>query len=498
MRTVREVSVAVLSVVVTVTVISFLGSQVTPPPAGAVTPQWQTTASFNPLVNVSAVSCAPSATASSATCVAVGNDGGQVSSIIVTNDGGAVWASSPVPAGVTNLSTISCPSAAVCYAGGGSGLLKSSNGGTSWTVLDSSFVAQSISCFTIDECTAVGGSQITKTTDGTSWNLQTPPSQTDDLRVVSCPNAVTCVAVGTVANDPSIVGESNGTTWNLLNQPVLASLSSVSCSSGSACTAIGIATTGGATSLSTSNGGSNWSPTSSIPHGIQLNSVVCPAANTCIAVGTNLNSTPYAVGTTNSGTTWTSQSPPPDSVDLSGISCSAATNCVAVGSTGNTGSGSTIATTTTGGLSWAPQNTTLGTSELNSVSCPSSADCFAVGNKSILSSVNEGFSWTPQSVPSSVDGLNSISCPTSSDCTAVGYGTFGSPIVIGTINAGITWTSRPYCIRDRCSDGSVLQQQPCLPCRQQFRFLPAEHRCNHQRWRELVVAKLSRSSWCIQ
>ena len=32
--------------------------------------------------------------------------------------------------GVTALSTVSCPSAAVCYAGGGSGIMKSSDGGT--------------------------------------------------------------------------------------------------------------------------------------------------------------------------------------------------------------------------------------------------------------------------------------------------------------------------------------------------------------------------------
>ena len=122
-------------------------------PAAAATPSWQSTATFTPLANVDAVSCAPSTT----TCVAVGDDGGHVASVIVTENDGATWSDATPPSGVTTLSAVSCPSAAVCYAGGGSGIYKSSNGGETWTVQDSSFPAQSISCFDIDECTAVGG-----------------------------------------------------------------------------------------------------------------------------------------------------------------------------------------------------------------------------------------------------------------------------------------------------------------------------------------------------
>ena len=128
----------------------------------AVAPTWQATASDTPLANVDAVSCAPSAIASSATCVAVGDDGGNVASIIVTQNGGTTWSDSTPPTGVTTLSTVSCPSSAVCYAGGGAGIMKSSNGGASWTIQDSSFPPQSISCFTIDECTAVGGTGIVR------------------------------------------------------------------------------------------------------------------------------------------------------------------------------------------------------------------------------------------------------------------------------------------------------------------------------------------------
>ncbi len=157
MRTVGRITVVALSTLLALPLIGILSGQLLPLPAAAATAQWKTTASYTALSNVRAVSCAPSTSPSSATCVAVGDDGGNVATVIVTNNGGSTWSRSAPPSGVTTLSTVSCPSASVCYAGGGMGIMKSSNGGTTWTTQDSTFPAQSISCFTIDECTAVGG-----------------------------------------------------------------------------------------------------------------------------------------------------------------------------------------------------------------------------------------------------------------------------------------------------------------------------------------------------
>ena len=157
MRTVREMTVFVVATAMTLVLMVLLGSQLSPLPASGMTPTWHTTASFRPLANVSAVSCAPIST----TCVAVGDDGGHVASVIVTNNDGSSWSDATPPPGVTSLSTVSCPSASVCYAGGGSGIMKSTNGGSTWTVQDSTFrLSQSIACITPSECTAVGGSSI--------------------------------------------------------------------------------------------------------------------------------------------------------------------------------------------------------------------------------------------------------------------------------------------------------------------------------------------------
>ena len=174
MYTVRRITLVTLATATLVALFGVLGTQVSTLPAAAATPSWQSTATFTPLANVDAVSCAPGTT----TCVAVGDDGGHVASVIVTENDGGTWSDATPPSGVTTLSAVSCPSAAVCYAGGGSGIYKSSNGGETWMVQDSSFPAQSISCFDIDECTAVGGLGIDPTTDGVYLEFSNAPGWT--------------------------------------------------------------------------------------------------------------------------------------------------------------------------------------------------------------------------------------------------------------------------------------------------------------------------------
>ncbi len=231
MRTVRGLTLVALSTVLALALVGILGTRTLTPPAGATTPHWQTTASYQPLTNVRAVSCAPSISPSSATCVAVGDDGGQVASIIVTNNGGATWSSSSPPVGVSTLATVSCPSASVCYAGGGSGIMKTSDGGTSWSLQDSTFPAESISCFTIDECTAVGGLRIVQTTDGPTWNPQTAPAGTATLLRVSLFKCdYLCSGRGCQSQiHPSSALKMEATGPHLLSQPSGHVLSAVSC-----------------------------------------------------------------------------------------------------------------------------------------------------------------------------------------------------------------------------------------------------------------------------
>ena len=62
MYTVRRITVVTLATVTLVALFAVLGTQVPTLPAAAATPSWQSTATFTPLANVDAVSCAPGTT----------------------------------------------------------------------------------------------------------------------------------------------------------------------------------------------------------------------------------------------------------------------------------------------------------------------------------------------------------------------------------------------------------------------------------------------------
>ena len=187
MRTIRVFAASVLCAFTALFAVGVFSVPFGGSPAGATTSQWQTTASFPPLANVTAISCAPSSSIASTTCVAVGEVGFNVPSIITTDDGGSVWNSVVPPQGTSTFTSVSCPTDSVCYASADQGIFKSTNGGISWSPIDSSFPAVSISCFTADQCTAVEGSEIVATLDGETWNPQSAPTGTSNLSSVSCP-----------------------------------------------------------------------------------------------------------------------------------------------------------------------------------------------------------------------------------------------------------------------------------------------------------------------
>ncbi len=246
------------------------------------------------------------------------------------------------------------------------------------------------------------------------------PAQTNSLSAISCPNQAECFAIGSVNAKPSIIGESDGMAWQVLNQPLLQSLTAVSCSSGMNCVVAGIASGGGATTLDTSNGGGSWGSPSSIPSGGVLSAVDCQPTSVCVAGGSNANATPYVIRSSDNGSAWTIGTTPSNAVNITGISCSNGSDCVAVGNSGNTGAGSTIMSTTSGGQSWTNNTSPVGTSHLVSASCPTTVICYVAGLNSVLVSTNAGFAWRGQGLPPQVKGLDGISCASTSNCTAVG------------------------------------------------------------------------------
>ncbi len=214
MPTVKGIVVTALSTVTTLGLVSLLAAVGTPE-AFATTPSWKTTASYAPLPNVRAVSCA----AGTATCVAVGDDGGNYASILVSNNGGSTWSAGTVPNGVTALSTVSCPSPTICYAGGGTGILKSTDGGS--TVGQAIAVLSHAVDLMLHDRSMHRRRRISNRWHD-RWNHLESAITANwtglPVKRLLLQTQVTCVAVGVVASNPAIIGtRKRRINWALLD-----------------------------------------------------------------------------------------------------------------------------------------------------------------------------------------------------------------------------------------------------------------------------------------
>ena len=255
---------------------------------------------------------------------------------------GKTWTVEPTPnpAGMNlwDLSGVSCTSATACMAVGtyinasaDSVTLAERWNGTTWTVeptpnpvptFPGNNGLESVSCTSATACTAVGEFNVPSTNvtvystmaerwNGTTWTIQTTPTPTGatspNLEGVSCTSATACTAVGTSNSEGPTTGASftvaekwNGTTWTVEPTPspngVKSSiLYNVSCTSATACTAVGGGGNGptshkqNSRSVAEKWNGTTWTvePTPS-PNGVKSSSlynVSCTSATACIAVG---------------------------------------------------------------------------------------------------------------------------------------------------------------------------------------------------------------------
>jgi len=187
--------------------------------------------------------------------------------------------------------------------------------------------------------------------------------------------------------------------------------------------------------------------------GTTLTSVSCTDATDCTAVGyVNVGEPIYA---TEIGGVWGAatviQMPPGlGGARPLGVSCSSKENCTAVGATGQVAG---FHATEAGGV-WGALtvSTSVGAADLVSVSCTSTKDCTAVGDdrgKPIYETETAG-SWGATSVVASPGGsglFQGVSCASPEDCTAVGYdANVGEPIYateVGGVWGAATGVSAP-------------------------------------------------------
>jgi hypothetical protein len=241
--------------------------------------------------------------------------------------------------------------------------------------------------------------------DGTGWTTTSTPSPTGALSAeldrISCPTSSFCAAVGwydTGGTAVALIEHYNGTSWSLVT-PTLpantigAKLTGVACTSASACWASGyIEVTGQPrkTLILTWNGTSWTVQTSANPSGAnlaQLNGMTCTSSSACMAVGQYIDGSnvQHALAEEWNGTSWTLRSVPdpasgtaPTLVD---VGCSSSSTCEAVGFYNSATPSLVPLAAGWNGSTWALQSVPVpaGTTDsaLASVACPST--CMAAG-----------------------------------------------------------------------------------------------------------------------
>jgi hypothetical protein len=409
-----------------------------------------------PLLNgfAAAVSCT-----GARACTAVGSyeNGSGEQAPLAERWNGTAWAIQPTPspAGATagELGGVSCTTATACTAVGGYSLssgqwvtLAEEWNGTAWAIQPTRSPAgatrsylDGVSCTTVGACTAVGdylngsGQYVTlaEAWNGITWSIQPTPdpagATVSALKGVSCTTVSACTAVGwDYANNPdqyvTLAERWNGTTWAIRHIPnapgtTASALSGVSCTRASACIAVGWGYTGIATlTLAERWNGTAWA----------------------------IQPTPNPAGATDS--------------HLFSVSCSSARACTAVGGN-NTPSAPPVALAERwNGTAWAiqpaPNPSGSGTTSLSAASCPAASACTAVGSyynstgaQVTLAEAWDGTAWAIQPTPdpsgAAGSGLNGVSCTTAITCTAVGTYDNGHGNTLAERWNGTAWAIQP-------------------------------------------------------
>jgi hypothetical protein len=277
------------------------------------------------------------------------------------------------------------------------------------------------------------------------------------LTAVSCASPAACTAVGEWSPNGNITDKAfaetwNGREWGLQTMPDPSGAEKtapdgISCSSATACTASGYYVNSAGAYLATAEdlAGGEWkSQTVSEPAGTLnglLSGVSCTSSSACTAVGWYEASAgvelPWASRW--NGTTWTVQSvSAPTGAKATypyGVSCTSATACTMAGFYDNSSGAPAPFAEVWNGTEWTVQamSSPSGATKawLKDVSCSSSTACTAageyrttVGSEMPFAERWNGSSWTVQTMPE-VSGaeyslLDGVSCGSSLACTAVG------------------------------------------------------------------------------
>jgi hypothetical protein len=304
-----------------------------------------------------------------------------------------------------------------------------------------------------------------KNYEGT-WTVETPanPSEAKEttLSSSSCVGNNECVAVGYDKNSAgtivplaeSMTVSSEGAPIWELKTPVTPSgaaetrLTSVSCTTMSACTGVGYYKNSGGTFVTLAErwNGTKWETQTTVnpkeAKESRLLSTTCTSEKACRAMGYYENSGGTVVTLIEAwnGTAWEQQeSPNPSEAKesrLNGDFCSWISFCVAVGDYKNSGGSLVTLAENWRGSSWTvltiPNPSGAKESVLSAAGCGTHEDCMAAGyyvnSSGTKVTLAERFNWgtwelvtTPNPSGAKESVLDAVSCESFTDCMATGY-----------------------------------------------------------------------------
>jgi hypothetical protein len=327
-----------------------------------------------------------------------------------------------------------------------------------------------VDCLSSTECIGVSGytnsSKVAVTLaerwNGAEWSIQSTPNpsgaKSSGLAAVACPSAGECFATGSYTNSEGVAvtlaEHWNGKEWSLQSTPNPSGAKEshlsggVSCTSSTACTAVGqyVNSSGVKVPLAERWNGKEWSlQTPAVPGGATeslLLQVACPSSTVCIAAGEYKNSSGVLVTLAErwNGTEWSIQTTPNPSGAkesiLNGMSCTSSTECTAVGHYVNSSSVRVTLAERWNGTEWSIQSTPNPSGAKESVlrgavACTSATECTAAGNYTDSAGTEvtlvefwNGKEWTIKTSPnpSGAKGsrLRGLSCTSSIACVGVG------------------------------------------------------------------------------
>jgi hypothetical protein len=323
---------------------------------------------------------------------------------------------------------------------------------------------------------------LTERWNGTAWTIQPTfnrrGAEASELYGVSCTSAAACTATGsynTSTSQVTLAERWNGTAWAIKHTPNPRGasgsyLAGVSCTSASACTATGFyyARTGTEVTLAERWNGTAWAiqhtPNPRGAQGSALLGVSCTSASACTAIGSYDTSTSAGVTLAErwNGTAWAIQPTPNRGAYgsvLDGVSCTSPAACTAAGYYSTSSGTEMTLAERWNGTAWAikptPSPATFGYNFLTGVSCTSASACTASGY--YLASTGQvplterwnGTAWAIQHAPNPRGALDSVlygvSCASASACTASGdyYTSGGAQLTLAERWNGTSWAIQP-------------------------------------------------------